>query len=258
MGRAERPPTMKLAMVIAVLGIGVLPVIIYQTLVNRVWPRASHWMPPLWHKLACRMIGVQVVVHGRPVRTGPCLFAANHLSWLDIPVLGSRARGSFIAKQEVAGWGIFGTMARLQRTVFVNRERRSDSTKQFADLLARFNRRENVILFAEGTSTDGRAVKPFKSALFGVAEAAAKQSDKRFCVQPVTIAYTRINNLPMMRTQRHRIAWIGDMDQLPHFFDVLQIGTVRAVGPATSRKALAAQAEAAVAQGVARANAQRL
>ncbi|MBK1640003.1 lyso-ornithine lipid acyltransferase [Rhodothalassium salexigens DSM 2132] len=262
-----RRPVVKLTLVIAVLGLGTLPVLVYQSVVNRLYPRGSHWLPPLWHKLACAMIGVRVVVHGRPIRRGPCLFAANHLSWLDIPVLGSRIHGSFIAKSEVNDWGVFGAMARLQRTVFVNRERRSESRSQVADLLARFNRRENVILFAEGTSTDGLRTKPFKSALFGVAEAAARASDARLYVQPVTLAYTRINNMPLVRAHRPRLAWIGDMDLLPHFLDVLNIGRVTAVIqfhepiPVTAdmdRKTLARRAEAAVARGLDAANARRV
>ena len=76
---------------------------------------------PLWfHRFAMKVVGVKVTVIGAPSDERPLLIAANHASWLDIPVLGSVCRMSFVAKSEIAGWPVFGTLARLQRTIFVD------------------------------------------------------------------------------------------------------------------------------------------
>src|SRR3954451_4329686 len=77
--------------------------------------------PRFYHRCCCRILGIRVRAIGRPVAARPVLFAANHVSYLDITVLGSLLDASFIAKTEVAGWPLFGWLARLQRSVFIDR-----------------------------------------------------------------------------------------------------------------------------------------
>ena len=102
------------------------------------------------------------------------LFAANHVSYLDITVLGSLLDASFIAKTEVAGWPLFGWLARLQRSVFIDRRARS-TAHQRDSIAARLAAGEALILFPEGTSGDGNRLLPFKSALFSVADHAGRR-----------------------------------------------------------------------------------
>src|SRR5271163_1863095 len=124
-------------------------------------------LPVFYHRRCCRMLGFRVRLIGRPTAERPVLFAANHVSYTDITILGSLIPGSFIAKAEVAKWPLFGWLAKLQRTVFV--DRRIRSTAQQRDAIAdRLAARDALILFPEGTSGDGNFVLPFKSSLFSV------------------------------------------------------------------------------------------
>src|SRR5690606_29403797 len=81
-------------------------------------------IPVFYHRTALKLMGVRVRLVGAPLRAPSTLYVGNHVSWLDIPVMGAQLPVSFIAKREVGDWGPFGTLARLQRTIFVDRERR--------------------------------------------------------------------------------------------------------------------------------------
>ncbi|MDF1791749.1 MAG: lysophospholipid acyltransferase family protein [Thalassobaculaceae bacterium] len=225
--------------------------------------RLAERLPRFYHRLCTRVLGIRVVVRGRRVRERPVLFAVNHVSYLDITALGSVVTGCFIAKSEVAGWPLFGVLAKLQRTVFIAR-RRTAVAKQGDDIAERLDAGDNLILFAEGTSSDGTRVLPFKSALFSVAE--RRPGDRPLTVQPVSIAYTRLNGVPLGRGLRPFFAWYGDMDLAPHLWTVAALGKLTVViefhPPLTldevgSRKALANEAQRRVATGLAHANAGR-
>ena len=185
--------------------------------------RLSLAIPMLYHRGACRVVGLRVP-GGMPARAAPVLFVCNHSSYLDIHVLGSVLIGSFVAKQEVASWPLFGLCAKLQRSVFVDRKRGSSAEQRDA-IADRLGRGDNLILFPEGTSNDGNRVLPFKSALLSVAE--TRVDDRPLTVQPVSIAYARHSNMPMGRGLRACYAWYGDMGLVDHLWLVL------ALGPAT-------------------------
>jgi len=194
---------------------------------------------------------------GRPTTQRPVLFAANHISYTDITILGSLIAGSFIAKREVAHWPFFGWLAVLQRTVFVDRRIRSTATQRDA-ISQRFAAGDALILFPEGTSGDGNRILPFKTALFGAA--APRGRMEPVAVQPVSLAYTRLNGIPIGRAYRAFFAWYGTMDLLTHLWGMIGLGTVDVVvhfHPPTSltncgsRKALAEYCFARVAGGMA-------
>lgn len=217
----------------------------------------SRRLPRLYHRLTCRVMGFEVDVIGTMSGDRSVLFVSNHVSYLDISVLGSVIPGSFIAKSEVAQWPLYGTLARMQRTVFV--DRRASRTLTHRDEVAdRLAAGDNLILFPEGTSGDGTRVLPFKSAFFSVAE---REVDGRpLTVQPVSIAYTHVAGLPVGRSLRPFYAWYGDMDLAGHLFALLRLGRarveVRFHEPLTienfaNRKALSAYCREAVAGGVA-------
>ena len=123
---------------------------------------------------------------------------------------------SFVAKSEIAGWGMVGSICALQRTLFINRTKRSDSIKQRDELTERIKEGSSLILFPEGTSTQGMQVAPFKSALFSVAEMANHGLDESLNIQPITLSYTEVNGMPLVRSQKPWVAWIGDMELLLH------------------------------------------
>jgi 1-acyl-sn-glycerol-3-phosphate acyltransferase len=214
--------------------------------------------PRFYHRHCCRILGLQVRQVGHPSNARPVLFAANHISYLDITVFGSLLAASFIAKSEVARWPLFGWLARLQRSVFVDRRVRS-TARQRDSIAGRLAAGDALILFPEGTSGDGNRLLPFKSALFSVAGAVVS-GQVPATVQPVSIAYTRLDGMPIGRPLRPLFAWYGAMTLAPHLWRVLGLGTVEAVvefhPPTTlaecgSRKALARYCEERVAAGLA-------
>lgn len=204
-----------------------------------------------------RIIGMRIVVQGTPSDVIPSLFASNHVSYLDIIVLGSLLSAVFIAKKEVGQWPGFGTIARLGRTIFVDRHP-SKSREQRDEMLKRLSEtQESLILFPEGTSGDGNRVLPFKSALFSAVEVSC------IPVQPVSIAYTRLDGLPMGRAWRPFFAWYGDMDLAPHLWEALGMGDVTVevifhkpvrLADFTSRKRLSDYCWRVVNDGVIKAN----
>lgn len=183
--------------------------------------------PRLWHRFVLWLLGIRVNVHGSLARDRPLLIAANHVSWTDIMVLGSIADVHFIAKSEMAGWPLIGLLAKYQRTVFVDRERRRKSGEQANEIGTRIARGDPMVLFAEGTTGDGNRILPFKSTLFGAAKMALSNgAAERVVIQPVAIAYTRLHGLPMGRQHRVHAAWIGDSDLVPHIAALLREGAM--------------------------------
>lgn len=226
--------------------------------------RAALAVTVAWHRIALWLMGVRVTVTGAPARERPLLILSNHISWLDVLVIASLAPVSFVAKQEVASWPVAGWLAKLQRSVFVDRDSRHSAGRQ-ADILAvRLSRGDVVVLFAEGTSGDGNRVLPFRSALVGAAERAIAGGGA--AVQPVAVAYPKMLGLPLGRQHRPLVAWYGGMDLLPHLKRVLAEGAIdvhvvfgaaRRLTATDSRKSAAAQAEAFTRRTVAEINAGR-
>jgi lyso-ornithine lipid O-acyltransferase len=219
--------------------------------------RWSRTLPVVYHRCCCRILGFRVRVIGKPIGERPVLFAANHVSYTDIMVLGSVIPGSFIAKAEVAKWPFFGWLAKLQRSVFVDRQARSTALQRDA-IGDRLAAGDALILFAEGTSGDGNRVLPFKSALFGAAQ--ARKDLPATIVQPVSLAYVRLDGMPIRRLYRPFFAWYGSIDLAPHMWGMVGLGTVDVVvefhppaflSDCGSRKALAGYCYARIAGGLA-------
>jgi len=205
----------------AVLAIGTALMAPVQCLLRLFRLPAARRFPMWWHRLCCRATGIRLRIVGTPETCGPVLYVANHISYLDIPVLGSLLEASFIAKSEVARWPGSGFLCRLQRTMFVDRQPGSVMA-QLHELRDRLAAGDSMILFPEGTSGDGNRVLPFKSVLF---RAVAAEGDSRpVRVQPVTIAYSRFDGAPMGRNLRPRFAWYGDMAFRGHFWTCLGMG----------------------------------
>lgn len=213
-------------------------------------------LPQLWHRIATRLVGIKIEQIGTPATDRPLLIASNHASWVDITVVGSLMPLSFIAKSEVSGWPIFGLFAKLQRTVFVNRTRRTE-TAQVADTIAqRMAAGDAMVLFAEGTSNDGNCVLPFRSALLGAATRAIGEDEtSKVWVQPLSVAYQGFYGLPMGRAHRPHVAWYGDMELAGHLWGIFSRGALDVVvrwgepvlvDRTTDRKALSRRLETEV------------
>lgn len=187
-----------------------------------VWAKrpAALRIPVLYHRCLARLLGLSVTVDGDPAYDRPLLIVSNHISWLDIIVLSSRGPLTFVAKSEVAGWPLLGLLAKLQQTVFVDRERKLKSRTTAEEIAGRMLAGHAVVLFAEGTSSDGSTVLPFRSALVGAATAAmaADGGAAAVFVQPLAISYSQ--------SSRRVAPWYGDMEFFPHLLSVLRAGRI--------------------------------
>ncbi len=180
-----------------------------------------------YYRMLCGLLRVRIHTVGTPANGQPTLILSNHVSWLDIPVISSICPIAFVAKREVRSWPIVGIAAELLRTVFVDRTRRHQTAEVNAEIARRLGEGDPVVLFAEGTSSDGNRVLEFRSALVG----AVAQVDPTHEVQlqPLSIGYTRNQGLPMGRQHRTVVAWYGDLDFGPHFKEFVQRGAVDVV-----------------------------
>ncbi len=234
-----------------------------QWLALHLAPPLARWMPVYFHRYLLFVLGVRVKKNGDFSRERPLLLAANHLSWLDILVISSLMPVSFIAKSEVGEWPIFGMLARLQRSVFVERERRAKTGEAKQIIARRLASGDVLVLFAEGTTSDGKRILPFRSALLGAAQALAGVEGAPSTVQGLNIAYPRLGGLPIPRNAHAFIAWHGDMDLVPHLMDFFALLPVdcevtlldaHSVDAATNRKRLTRDLE----EGVRRSHAMAL
>lgn len=197
----------------------------------------------LLHRWACfvgRLMGVAINIHGRVPSHGLCV--SNHLSYLDIVVYGTIAPMTFVSKHDVIYWPLFGQWAAMCGTLFIKRDRKGhviDVGKQMENVL-----RTNLplVLFPEGTSSNGETVLPFKSSLFQPAV------EHAWPVTPMRITYQLANG-----SVADEIAYWGDMTLLPHLLNVFTKRKIQAVvsfgeqlDPGVSRKDLCRRAHEAV------------
>jgi 1-acyl-sn-glycerol-3-phosphate acyltransferase len=147
--------------------------------------RALGWSSP-WNRWfmrwATRACGIRVKVVGQPQRRD-VFFIANHLSWTDALILGGVTGTAFVAQHGIAIWPGLNVLCRLNDTIFVNRSERLRVDEQVAALRAQFAERSMLALFAEGTTSDGRRLLPFKASLLAM----LVPPPRRACVQPVVI-----------------------------------------------------------------------
>ena len=205
-----------------------VPLMPVQALLKKISTPAARRFPHWYHRQVCRLIGVRLNVKGEVVRGQPVLLVSNHTSWLDIPVLSAVAPVSFVAKKEVGGWPFVSSLARLQRTVFVDRNRRHATGEATEEITERLEEGDAIVLFAEGTSSDGNRVLPFKTSLFGAVKPSGRDGgndrNQAIVVQTVTIVYTHLHGVPLGRADRPRVGWYGDMEMQSHAWGVLQSG----------------------------------
>ena len=202
-----------------------LPCAVVQGVLLNLPGRGKVRFPVVYWRQTSRLLGMELRVVGslaRPTDGRPVVWACNHSSWLDIPVLGGILPGCFIAKGEIARWPVINIIARLGRTVFVTRGRDTLGQERAA-MADRLNRGDNLILFPEGTSSDGTRVLPFRSTFFSLAEQARPP-----VVQPVSVVYDRLGWLPAGRANRALFAWYGDMDLASHYWRLARWTGLRA------------------------------
>lgn len=177
---------------------------------------AAYIIPRFFHRFNLRLFNIKVTVIGQPAARRHITFISNHLSYLDIEVISAVIDTSFIAKDDVAHWPLFGILAKLQQTVFISRDpRQAEKGRQLFETA--LNRAMPLVLFAEGTSSNGEKILPFKSTLFDIF--LNNQISNQTVIQPMTLALTHMDGaLITAPAQRDRYAYYGDIVLAPHLW----------------------------------------
>lgn len=205
-------------------------------LVGRILHLPGHKkIVPLFHKGLLKLFGLKVTYHGSYSQYRPTLYVSNHNSYLDIPILGPLP-SFFIAKSDIANWPVIGYLCTLQNTLFI--ERKAGRAKaQIRTMQSHLKDGNSLTLFAEGTSTDGAHIEPFKSSLFEAANLSDDESPNqgkselqsrdnttsRVAIQPITIIFTHVNGVVMDQAMRNNYAWYADMSFGAHAMNALKI-----------------------------------
>lgn len=242
----------RLMPILAVLAMGLGLKLVVRLIEGPIWRKhrpVTPWITVGVCRIVLWLLGLRHRIEGRPAPDAG-LLVANHVSWLDILALNAVRPLYFVAKAEVAGWPGISWLARATGTVFVSRDPRK-APAQAALLAERLRLGHRLLLFPEGTSTDGLRVLRFRSSMF----AAVGHMASDLHVQPITLAYTA----PKGADPRF-YGWWGDMEMGPSLLQVLAArpqGHVTVIhhpplrrGDLTNRKALAAASEAAVRSGL--------
>ncbi|MET7143674.1 1-acyl-sn-glycerol-3-phosphate acyltransferase [Xanthomonas sp. PPL139] len=220
--------------------------------------RGAFVLPRLWFGCLRRALGLRVEVVGVPRDTGGTLFVGNHVSHFDIVVLGSLLRARFIAKNDMERWPGMRHIGALAQTVFISR-RRQDAAAVAAAVAAQLRPDHDVVLFAEGTTSSGERVAPFKSSLFSLF-LSAEPGARQWTLQPFTLEVRSVDGQPLAQGgDRDAYAFYGGMQAGAHVAHFLRLSgaTIRvtfhapiAVAPGSDRKALAAQLHGIVASAL--------
>ncbi len=179
--------------------------------------RARRCAMRIWGRGMMCAVGVRVSVEGEPPPAG-ALVVSNHLSYLDIPVLGSLLPMVFVAKAELRGWPLWGFAAWLGDTIFVDRATRRDVLRVRREMAAARERGDTVIVFPEATSGPGETILPLKPAL--LADAAAAEAP----VHWLTVSYRTPPGSP---PARESVCWWGGVGFVPHAAGLLALRRVR-------------------------------
>ena len=174
----------------------------------------------IFFKGLVKIFGIKVNIKGKQSNK-KVLFVSNHISYLDIFVLGSSVDGLFVAKSEIDTWPFINKMCALGRTIFVNRNDIIKVKGQMNQITNTLKSGYSVILFPEGTSSDGSKVLPFKTSLLGVIE---DKAPEQFYIQPISISYSKLDGIPLETKFRPFFAWFGNMDLVSHAWKFLGLG----------------------------------
>lgn len=163
------------------------------------------------------ILNIKVTIAGDEgqLERGGYVIIANHVSYVDGIVLGSIFPIVFVSKREVKKWPIVGQWNVLCGTIFINRQRKKEVGALVREMTRKLRQEANILLFPEGTSTNGEKMLPFQTAPL------AAPLRSRSIIVPVTLAYTTIDEQPVTAVNRDFVYWYGDMDFVTHFWDLL-------------------------------------
>lgn len=172
--------------------------------------------PKFFHDFCTRLVGINVLLEGEPAKGENIVYLGNHVSYFDVQVLGGLVEGTFIAKKDIESWPFFGLMGKMGQTIYMSRNP-ADAAKESQMLEERLKQPSPIIIFPEGTSSNGESVLPFKSSLFQLF------LNKDITIQPFTVSIMSVEGkVPVTAEMRDRYAWHGDMDLIPHLWDFVK------------------------------------
>ena len=220
-------------------------------LFRRHSPKKRRYEQAFYRRIA-RGFVAHVELRGTASQKRGTLYICNHITWLDIPVIASAIDTEFIAMDDIAGWPLVGAMAARTNTLFISRTVRTDAQQQIEHMIALLQSGVNLMLFAEGTTSNGAGVLPFRSSLFAAAAFAA-------AVQPTFIGYRHRGGAALSDAEMAAIAWTEDGGPLPNAKRIAAMkieALVTVLDPAppsasTNRRALAQYCFDVIAQGYA-------
>ena len=217
-------------LLVALSGFYFLGVPVQKLARRRGWALARR-IPPFFARITCFLLGLRFRFEGEELGAKPRMIVSNHVSWSDILVLAARETPCFVAKSEVAGWPLLGAFARVQDTIFVRRDYRADVPRVNAAMAVKMMKGEDVLLFGEGTSSDGDGVLSFKPSHFAAARDLLRLYPQvaAVTVQPAAVAYTHARGEKLDAAGRRRLAWFGDADLAPHIWLLLKNAPVECV-----------------------------
>ncbi len=167
-----------------------------------------------------KILGIKLNISGYPIQERT-LFISNHISYLDIIILGANTNAIFVAKSEIKSWPLINKLCSIGKTIFVERNNRRSVKDQMLLIKKKMIDGFNVILFPEGTSSDGLKVLKFKSSLFALVD---YEELKFYNIQPISISYNKLDGVPLDKSYRPFLAWFGAMDLFSHVWKFLGLG----------------------------------
>jgi len=197
-----------------------LPFVLFFWLIRLQRPRA--YFAQCYFGSARRILGIKINELGAPSTQRPLLIVSNHASYLDVFIIGSQLPLSFTPKREVRSWPLVGFLCVLADCVFVERKP-SQMEEAREEMAERINEGRVLCLFPEGTTSDGKNIKPFKSGFLSLAEM------HNLPVQPASLIYTHIGTTPITDEHRDKVAWIGENTTFfGHFLQLLKMPGIKA------------------------------
>ncbi|MCU1350263.1 MAG: 1-acyl-sn-glycerol-3-phosphate acyltransferase [Acidobacteria bacterium] len=163
---AYTTPVRRLLALCRIVTMAAMTIVLYALYLARPARRAA--LTRRWHARMAGILGLRATIEGAPP-AGAFLLVSNHLSYVDVLLLGSVLEAVFVAKADIRGWPLLGALASSTGTIFIDRASRRDTFRVAGAIERALAKGRAVVVFPEGTSTDGTSVLPFKSSLLDVA-----------------------------------------------------------------------------------------
>ncbi len=180
------------------------------------------YIPLIFHRIILKVLGIKIKTVGARTSLRPLVLIGNHTSYLDIIVLGSIMPICFIAKEEIKGWFLFGFLAKMQNTIFIERKNYK-TLESLKSINKQLDPNSAIVLFPEGTTNTGKKILGFKSSLFNLFE-----DNNILRLQNFSLCYTHVNTMPIDNRTRPQISWYGDMNIISHLSNILKFSCINA------------------------------